>query len=94
MLNIRTVEDGVIFLVRVQPRAAKSGIREVVDGKLKLRLTSPPVEGAANEDCILLLADFFKVPRSRVSILHGKRSREKKIKIEGVTVDTILRRLL
>ncbi len=90
-VTVREVADGVEFSVRVQPRASRNEAAEVVGGVLKIRLTAPPVEGEANDQCIRFLADFLAVPKSRISIIRGKSSREKRIKVDGVTVDKIRR---
>lgn len=90
MLKVEPAEDGAVFWVRVQPRASRSEVAGVVDGVLKLRLTSPPVEGEANRQCVRFLADLLGVSRSRVHLLRGEHSREKQVKVDGMTVDKIL----
>jgi uncharacterized protein (TIGR00251 family) len=75
----------VTFAVRVQPRASRSALAGVANGALKVRLTAPPVEGAANEALVRLLADALGVARSAVEIASGQASREKLIRVHGVT---------
>jgi len=60
---------------------------------LKISLTSPPIEGRANEACIEFLAEFLKVPRSSVTIATGKTSRNKVIRIAGISADEVRRRI-
>jgi uncharacterized protein len=71
--------------VRVQPRSARSEIVGVHGDALKVRLTSPPVDGAANDELIELFSRTFAVARRSVRILAGEHSRSKIVEIEGVT---------
>ncbi|MCC7518251.1 MAG: DUF167 domain-containing protein [Verrucomicrobiae bacterium] len=71
------------FQVRVVPRAAANAVLEMADGTLKARLTAPPVEGAANEALIRLLAEHFGVRRSRLRIVAGLASRLKQVEISS-----------
>jgi uncharacterized protein (TIGR00251 family) len=83
---VLTEKDGAVTLnVRVVPRASKSEIVGEHDGALKVRITAPPVEGAANAELIRLLAKSFGVPRSNVSIVGGESSKKKRIKIENLS---------
>jgi uncharacterized protein (TIGR00251 family) len=70
--------------VRVIPRASRSGIAGVRDGALLVRLQSPPVEGAANEELIDILARTFGAGRRDISIESGTRSKLKRIAIERI----------
>ena len=79
--------------IRIQPRASKNGIVMMENGKLKIRLTAPPVDGAANEALVKFLADTLTVPKSQVEILFGHTSREKIIRINGKN-DAEVRRVL
>lgn len=89
-LDLREIEAGVVLKVSVQPKASRNEATGIHDGALKLRLTAPPVEGAANAACLAFLAQLFQVQKSRVRILRGHRSRLKWIQIEGVTREMIL----
>jgi Uncharacterized conserved protein len=75
--------------VRVIPRASKSGIAGWRGEALLVRLHAAPVEGAANSELIEVLAEALNVPKRAVSIMSGARSRQKRVRIEGVT-DEIL----
>jgi uncharacterized protein len=79
--------------VRVIPRASKPGIAGTRDGALLVRLQSPPVEGAANAELIQILAKGLDVPRGSISIVSGERSRQKRVRIEGVSEDYVNTRL-
>ncbi len=73
--------------VRIQPRASKNEIVVQSDGSLKIRLTAPPVDGAANEALIAFLAKVLRVSRSQIEILSGHTSREKRVRIGGISRD-------
>ena len=85
--------DGVRFAVRVHPRAKKNAITGEVGDSLKVSLTTPPVEGRANEACIEFFAKLLKVPRSSVTIASGQTSRNKIIRVAGVTAVDVGKRL-
>ena len=84
MIAIRETGEGVSFALKVHPRAKKDAITGEVGDALKLSLTTPPVEGKANEACIEFFAKLLKVPRSSVSIASGLSSRNKVIRVAGV----------
>ena len=71
--------------VRVQPRAPRSEIVGVHGEALKVRLNAAPVDGAANEELVMLLAHTFAVARRAIRILAGEHSRSKIVEIEGIT---------
>lgn len=84
-------QDGNNLLLHlfVQPRASRNRFCGIHDGKIKLQLTSPPVDGAANQACCEFLAKQFKVPKTAVSIIAGANSRHKRVRIEAATVEQI-----
>jgi uncharacterized protein len=82
---VTTVAGRVRFAVRVQPRASSNEVAGVYGDALKVRLTAPPVDGAANERLVDFLADVFVVGRQSVRILTGATSRSKTVEIEGIT---------
>ncbi|MBK5276480.1 MAG: YggU family protein [Desulfuromonadales bacterium] len=75
--------DGIILTLHIQPRASKNEVCGIHGDALKVRLTSPPVDGAANKLCREFLAELFKVPKSAVEIISGETSRHKRIRIAG-----------
>lgn len=79
--------------VRIQPRASKNELVRMENGGLKIRLTAPPVEGAANEALIKFLAETLSVSKSRIEIVAGHTAREKIVRIHGVTDADALKRL-
>ena len=70
--------------VRVIPRAGRAGIAGTRDGALLVRLNAPPVEGAANAELVETLARALSVPRRAVTIVSGERSRQKRVKVDGI----------
>ena len=78
-------QDGsdLILQVQVQPRARREAVAGVKDGRLKIQLTSPPVDGRANEHLIAYLAKLFGVPKSSVILEQGGTSRRKVLRIRS-----------
>jgi len=81
------------FSVRIQPRASKNGVSRMQDGSLKIRLTAPPVDGAANEALVDFLSTTLSIGKSQVEIVSGHTSREKRIKIVGMSEADVTRLL-
>lgn len=85
MLDLTVTSEGVRLRVRVAPRAARARILGVHDGALKVSLTAPPVDGAANEALVALLADALGVAKRAIAITHGHTSKLKTVLIAGVS---------
>jgi uncharacterized protein (TIGR00251 family) len=89
-IKITESPEGVLFSVHVQPRASRNEVCGVQGDEIKLRLTAPPVEDAANMLCIEYIAKLLGIAKSRVSITSGAKSRHKAIKVTGITSAEIL----
>ena len=89
-IKISESPDGVLFAVHVQPRASRNEICGVQGDEIKLRLTAPPVEDAANRLCIEYIAKLLGIAKSRVSIASGAKSRHKTIKVTGIAGENVL----
>ena len=89
MINFTEKGDTITFTIRVVPRASKSEIVGEHDGALKVRIASPPVDGAANEELIRVLAKSFGVSKSAVEIVSGQSSKTKQIRITRASVEKI-----
>jgi len=89
----REKPGSVTLAVRIQPRASKNGTVAMEGGGLKIRLTAPPVDNAANEALVKFLADVLSVPKSHIEIVSGHTSRDKIIRIKGLN-DAEVKRLL
>jgi uncharacterized protein (TIGR00251 family) len=75
--------NDLILCVYVQPRSSKNQLCGIQGAELKIRLTSPPVDGAANKLCREFFADLFDVSKSSVEIISGETSRHKRLRIIG-----------
>jgi len=93
LIPIRDGPGGASFAVRVHPRSKKNAITGELSDALKISLTAPPVEGRANQACIEFFAKLLKVPRSSVTIASGQTSRNKVIRVAGVTAQYVSERL-
>ncbi len=81
---LREVPDGVVILVTASPRASRSEVAGVAEGRLRIRVAAPPVEGAANEELVRFLAKALGVPRSAVAVTAGAVGRRKTVQVRGV----------
>jgi uncharacterized protein len=90
---ISIASGGIIIRVRVVPRAGRSEIAGVRDGALLVRLNAPPVDGAANAELIEVLADALAVPKRDISIASGATSKQKRVRISGISADRAASRL-
>ncbi len=94
MIPIRASSGAVTFAVKIHPRARKDAITGEVGNALKVALTAPPVEGKANDACIEFFADLLNVPRSSVTIAAGQSSRNKIIRVAGLSAEEVEKRLI
>jgi uncharacterized protein (TIGR00251 family) len=81
--------DIAVLKVKVVPRASRSEIVGFQDDTLKVRLNSPPVDGAANDELVRLIAKRAGVARSNVEIVNGLTSRNKTLRVRGVTSELL-----
>ena len=93
MITIQESARGVTFAVKVHPRARKNAITGVVGDALKVALTAPPVEGKANQAVIEFFAELFAIPRSSVTIASGETSRNKVVRVAGLSKQVVEQRL-
>ena len=91
---ITAFPDGVMLDVRVIPRASRSQIAGTHNGALVVRLSAPPVDGAANAELVELLADALGIPKRNITLISGERSRSKRVRVLGVTVADLKRLLV
>lgn len=81
--------DSVTVTIRVVPRASKTEFAGEIGGAVKVRITSPPIDGAANAELIKLFAKTLGVAKSCVEIVSGQTSKTKRIRIAGVTAEQV-----
>jgi uncharacterized protein (TIGR00251 family) len=93
MAAIKDSPNGATFAVKVHPRAKKNAVTGELGEALKLSLTAPPADGKANEACIEFFANLLKVPRPSVTIAAGQTSRNKVIRVAGLSAEEVRRRL-
>lgn len=85
MLQITEIEGGIRLEIKVQPRSAKNMIVGEQEGKLKIKITAPPVEGEANKMLIDFLSRYLKLPKKKIAIIKGDSSTHKLIELRGIT---------
>jgi uncharacterized protein (TIGR00251 family) len=90
---LRAQPDGTLLSVKLQPRASTNEIGELLGAELRIRVTAPPVDAAANEALIKLLAEKLDCARGRVELVRGHKSRHKVIKLHGFTPTNALKKL-
>ncbi len=86
---LRALDTGVQISVLVQPRAARSRLAGEHDGRLKIQLAAPPVDGEANAALIELLGEILRLPRRKILITSGLASRRKVVLIQGVDLNMV-----
>ncbi|MBP1710409.1 MAG: hypothetical protein H6Q49_611 [Deltaproteobacteria bacterium] len=90
---IRETKNGLSFDIHVNPHASRAGISGISEGILKLKVTAPPVEGAANEACIDLLAKTLKLRKSQMKISAGAKGRKKTILVSEISKTDLERKI-
>ena len=91
---LRALDHGVQLAVKLQPRASANEIGTPLGDELKIKVTAPPVDAAANEALVKLLAEKLDCSRSRVELVRGHTSRHKTVMLHGVKPEDVLNRLL
>ena len=90
---LRVQPDGILLSIKLQPRASSNKIGEPLGDELRIKVSAPPVDAAANEALIRLLADFFDCPRSKVELVRGHTSRHKITKLYGISAAQAMAKL-
>lgn len=90
---LRAHADGVVLSVKLQPRAPANEIGEPLGGELRVKVTAPPVDSAANEALLRILAGKLKCARGRVELSRGQTSRHKVVMLHGFTVEEVASKL-
>lgn len=90
---ITSVPAGIHLRLRIQSRASRTELAGIHGDALRVRLSSPPVNGAANQALIRFLADLLSVPRSAVQVIAGESSRSKVVAVSGIGPEQAARRL-
>ena len=93
MIAINETASGVTFAIKVQPRSKRNAILGELGDAFKVALTAPPVDGKANQACVEFFSDILRVPRSAVMIAAGETSRNKVIRVLGISAALVRERL-
>jgi uncharacterized protein len=93
MIPLQESAEGIRFAVKVHPRAKKDAITGELGDALKVSLTASPIDGRANEACIEFFAKLLKAPRASITIASGLTSRNKVVRITGITAQQLRDRL-
>lgn len=90
---LKAAPGGVSLFLKVQPRASKNKIGESTGDELKIKVTAPPVDSAANEAVLRLVAETLDCPRGAVQLVRGNTSRHKQLFVQGLSAETVLEKL-
>ena len=90
---LRSQADGVFLSVKVQPRASRNAVGGLHGTELKVAVTAPPVDAAANEAVLALLAETLGLPRRAVTLVRGQTSRHKVLRLDGITAEAAAAKL-
>ena len=90
---ITSSPSGTRLCIRAQPRASRDEIAGVAGNAIRVRLTAPPVDGAANEALLRFLASRLEVARAALTLVSGHTGRTKVVAVEGLTAEEVGRRL-
>ena len=93
-LRISPYKSGIRFSAVIQPRSSQNEVSGIHNNSLKVRLTSPPVDGAANKACINFLSKWLDVNRSKVRIVAGLSNKNKTIEIDGMNESIFRNKLI
>ncbi len=85
-LRVREIASGLDVPLHVQPRARRTELAGLHNGSLKLKVQAPPVDDAANDAVIRFFSKLLGIPRSRLAIVSGAKSRDKILRIEGLSL--------
>ncbi len=88
---LESTKNGVIVRIRVQPKASRNVVSAEPGKRVRIAVTAPPEDGAANRAVVKLLAKTVGVPKSAVKITHGGKGRDKTLSLDGTDVDTVRR---
>ena len=91
---LKQTEDGVLMDIHVQPGAKREGSAGEFNGRLKLALSAPPVDGKANERLVRWLSKKIGLPRSSITLVSGQTSRDKRLCLRGANATLLLAKLL
>lgn len=93
MIRLTPLEDGVCLEIQVQPRSSRNQVVGEQDGRLKIKLTAPPVEGEANQALVNFLSRLLGLPKKNINLLKGESSRHKLVAVNGISPEELIQKL-
>ena len=90
---LRSNSDGVWLAIKLQPRASRNEIGEVMGNELRVKVTAPPVDSAANGELVRFLAERLDCARNQVELVRGHTSRHKTVRVQGMTTEEVVRKI-
>ena len=90
---LRETDGGLYLSVKLQPRSSANQIGEPLGDELRIKVTAPPVDSAANEALVEFLAKFLGCPRGSVELVRGQTSRHKVILLRNLAAEEVLKKL-
>ena len=90
---LRCQADGILLSVKVQPRASVDAIGDPLGDELRVKVTAPPVDSAANEALVRFLSEILRCPRNQIQLVRGHTSRHKVLKLFGISAEVALAKL-
>ncbi len=90
---VRSCKEGSLLECRVVPSSSRNCIAEVTDNSVRIKITSPPLEGRANRALIIFLGKTFKISKSRIKIVGGGSARNKRVLLTGLAREEVLKTL-
>src|SRR5215471_18421241 len=91
---LRAQRDGVVLAVKLVPRASVNQIAGALGNELRIKVTAPPVDAAANDALVRFLAEKLQCPRNKIELIRGHTSRHKLVKLHGFSLEEVLARLI
>ncbi len=92
-LQIESMEEGVVFTVKVVPGSSKTSVCGLLDGMLKIKVSAAPQKGKANRCLLEFLAKQLAVKKNTVSVITGQTGPVKSVRVLGISADTLLEKL-
>ena len=92
-LQVRETADGLEIRLHVQPRAKRCELSGIYNGALKIKVTAPPVDDAANRAILEFFSTLFGIPKSGIRIISGLKSKDKTLRVKGLSLQSLLDRI-
>lgn len=90
---VTPINDGCRLHIKVQPRASRDAVGELLDGEIKIHIQAPPVDSAANQSLLRFLSKKLVCPKRDIRIVRGEKSRHKVVEVTGVAAENVIQQL-